>query len=212
MIKKLVSSILLFTFVTSCVETVVIASATTSVIVVREKSLSDMQKDTTISAKLGTTFFEKGLKIPGNSIDITVNEGRVLLTGIVDDVGRAKSASELAWGVPYVKEVIDEIQIQDNKKPYLSRFTTTTSDYVITANIETRLLLTPKISFTNYQITTVGKVVYVLGVALNNDEMQKVLSISAKAYGVEKVVNHAILADDVRRKSKAKTQDDKENG
>jgi len=191
----LVSSLLIFA--TACVETVVVGSLATGMVVTREKNLSNTRLDIIISTKLGTKFLENGLKNPGNSVDVTVNEGRVLLTGIVREEQKAKLASELAWKVDGVKEVIDEIQLRDDFKA--KDVSTAFRDYLVSIEIETKLLLGKKITSSNYQITTVGKTVYLIGVASDNAEMQKVLSIAAKVRGVDKVVNHVILVNDRRR-------------
>ncbi len=130
-------------------------------------------------------------------IDFDVNEGRVLLVGIARDVKKANLASELAWKISGVKEVIDEIQLRDDFT--FGDVGSGFYDYAITTTLETKLLFASQVSSVNYQVTTVGKVVYLLGVAENNREMEKVLSIASKVRGVEKVVNHIILADDHRR-------------
>jgi osmotically-inducible protein OsmY len=184
-------------FSTSCVETVVVGSVATTSIVMREKTVSDTRKDDVIAAKLLTALIGNGLKNPGNMIDFDVNEGRVLLVGIARDVKKANLASELSWKISGVKEVIDEIQLRDDFKS--SDVGTGFCDYAITATLETKLLFASQISSVNYQVTTVGRTVYLLGVAANNREMEKVLSIASKVRGVEKVVNHIILVDDHRR-------------
>ncbi len=190
-------AIFLLLFSTACVETIVVGSVATGMIATREKNLSHTRSDILISTKLGTKFLENGLKNPGNSVDVTVNEGRVLLTGIVRYEEKAKIASELAWKVLGVKEVIDEIQLRDDF--HAKDISRAFRDYSISLEIESKLLIARKISSANYQVTTVGKTVYLLGVASDSAEMQKVLSISSQVRGVEKVVNHVILASDSRR-------------
>ena len=82
-IFRLIQIILLSFFLTSCVETVVISSIAGGAISIREKSFSNTQKDVMIASKLATSYVKNGLKNIGNSVDISVNEGRVLLTGII---------------------------------------------------------------------------------------------------------------------------------
>ncbi|MBM5783039.1 MAG: BON domain-containing protein, partial [Pelagibacterales bacterium] len=130
----------------------------------------------------------------------TVNEGRVLLTGIVRDVQKAKLASDLCWSVKGVKEVIDEIQVRDGDSVHLKDFLSATADYSITSQIETKMLFDKKITTLNYQVTTVNKTVYFLGVAQNESEKRRVLSLASKVLGVKKVVDHIILLGDDRRK------------
>jgi osmotically-inducible protein OsmY len=187
-------------FATSCVETVVVASVTGGVLVTREKTVANTGDDIVIAARLNKELVANGLKNFGNTVDTTVNEGRVLLTGILRDTHESKTAVNLAWKVPNVKEVIDEIQVRDDEKMYAKDFSRSVSDYAITGEVNAKLLFARKVTSVNYKITTVGKTVYLLGVAEDTAELQRVLNIVAKVRGVEKVVNHVILADDHRRK------------
>ncbi len=197
--KKLVFFTALLAFTTSCVETIIVGSTATGVVTLREKSMSDTHKDIVISTKLGTTFLANGLKNPGNSIDVTVNEGRVLLTGIARNARKASLASELAWKIEGVKEVIDEIQLRNGDNIRLKDFGVSAYDYKITTEIESRLLFSRKVSSINYQITTVNGVVYLLGVAQDEVEINRILSVVSRVRGVKKVVNHIIIVSDKRR-------------
>jgi osmotically-inducible protein OsmY len=199
-IKFIFFAVILVFFATSCVETVVVGSVATGVLITREKSISKTSSDIAIATNLGSKFIVNGLKNPGNSVDITVNEGRVLLTGIVRKPENAKLAQTLAWKVSGVKEVIDEIQFHEDEF-YAKDFSSGAVDYVITGEIESKLLVAKGVSSMNFQVTTVGKVVYLLGVAQDDFEMQKVLAVAAKVRGVKEVVNHIILANDSRRRS-----------
>ena len=185
---------------TSCVETVIVGSTATGALATREKTLSSTKDDVVISAKIAKEFLTNGLNNPGNSIDAMVNEGRVLLVGIARDANKAKLASELVWKISNVKEVIDEIQIRDGDSFHLKDFSSAASDYLITTKLETKLFFARNVACANYKISTVNKTIYLLGVAPDNDELQKVLSIASKVRGTEKVVNHVILADDARRR------------
>ncbi len=198
-LKRIFLAFLLLPLLTSCVETVVLGSAATGYLATREKSFSNTQKDVTIASKLGTQFFEKGLKNPGNSIDITVNEGRVLLTGIVRDATKARLANDLAWRLDGVKEVIDEVQVRSGDTLRIRDFANATADYLITSEIESKLLFKRYVASVNFKITTVNKTVYIIGVAQNDDEMKRVLSTASRVRGVNKVVNHIIFVDDKRR-------------
>lgn len=198
-VLKKFSALFLILFTTSCVETVIVGSAAGGYLATREKGLVDTKNDVLIASDLGSSFIAQGLKNPGNSVDITVNEGRVLLTGIVRDAQKAQLATQLAWKVKGVKEVIDEIQLRDGDSIHPKDVGVSFSDYFLTLEIETKLLFTRNVSSVNYKITTVGKTVYVLGIAENEGEKDRVLNAIAKVRGVKKVVNHVILANDHRR-------------
>ncbi len=194
------AAIILLTFSTSCVETVVAGSFMTAAVSTREKSLNNTRHDIQIYAILNADFLQNGLKNFGNSIDVTVNEGRVLLTGIARDVQKAKLASDLAWKAYGVKEVIDEIQLRDGDGMHFKDYTGGAYDYFITAKIEGRLFISKKVPTFNYKITTVNKTVYVIGVAHDEAELAKTISLITRIAGVEKVVSHVILINDNRRR------------
>lgn len=183
----------------SCVEAVVLGTATSGTVVARDKSFKDTTSDISISTKVATKFLLHGLKNYGDTVDVTVNEGRVLLTGIVRDLAKAKSASELAWKVKGVKEVIDEIQVREDDYVHLRDYSTSISDYSITSIIESKMLFDKKIMTLNYQTTTVAGTVYFLGVAQNSAEKRRLFAIASRVKGVKQVVDHVLLASDNRR-------------
>ncbi len=197
---QFLAAIFLLTFLTSCVETVVAGSVVTAAVATREKSLNNTRYDIQIYATLNADFLQNGLKNFGNSIDVTVNEGRVLLTGIARDLQKAKLASDLAWKAYGVKEVIDEIQLRDGEGMSFKDCTVAAYDYFISSKIEGRLLISKKVPTFNYKITTVSKTVYIIGVAHDEAELTKVINLITKIGGVEKVVSHVILINDSRRK------------
>jgi len=200
--KKIINYCLISLIVacsTSCVETIVISSGIGAGLAYREKTVDDTRSDIKISTKIGFKFVANGLKNIGNSVDITVNEGRVMLTGIVRDPAKAKLAQDLCWQVKGVNEVIDEIKIDETGKLKIKDFSSSLFDYLLTAEIETKFALAKDLRTLNYQITTVDNDVYLLGVALNDKEMKRAIAIASKVRGVSKVINHVILADDSRR-------------
>ena len=196
---SLVAAILFLTSATSCVESVVVGSLATAAVATREKSLNDTRYDIQIYTTLSTDFLQNGLKNFGNSIDVTVNEGRVLLTGIARDANKAKLASDLSWKAAGVKEVIDEIQVRDEESMHFKDFADAAYDYFVTSKIEARLFASRKVSTFNFNVTTVSKTVYLIGVARDEAELNKVIALVTKIGGVEKIVSHVVLVNDRRR-------------
>ena len=186
-------AIALLIFITSCVETVVIGTATTAIIIVQNKSITDTKNDLLITAQIDKKFLANGLKNPDNKIGVTVEGQRVLLTGVVDDDKMVKKANDLAWKVSGVMEVIDEIQVIENKS-LISNFTNYFRDVLITAQIRTKAALDKNISSVNFEVITVNKIVYLIGTAQNAGEIKAIGDISAKTIWVDKVISHIILA------------------
>tara|TARA_B110000259_G_C14034129_1_gene408297 strand:- start:8034 stop:8435 length:402 start_codon:yes stop_codon:yes gene_type:complete len=131
-------------------------------------------------------------------VDVTVSEGRVLMTGVVRDEESAKNAVNIAWKNEDVKEVIDEIQLVKKFRIFRSSGQYL-KDTIITSNIQSKLLFTKNIASINYEVITVNNIVYLLGIANSNAELNKVSNIAAKASGVNRVVSHVILQNDGRR-------------
>lgn len=198
-INKIYLLLLVVLTLSSCVETIVISSGVGAGLAYREKTVDQTRSDIKIATKIGLKFIKNGLKNIGNSIDITVNEGRVMLTGIVRDPNKAKLAQDLCWQVKDVNEVIDEIKIDETGKLKIQDFASALFDYLLTTEIETKFAIAKDLRTLNYQITTVDNHVYLLGVAINEKEMNRAVAIASKVRGVSKVVNHIILADDSRR-------------
>lgn len=198
MVRKITLGLLLIFTLTSCIESLVMGSGFAGFLHFREKTMEDTKDDNIISNKLGAYFLKNGLKKPFNNIEITVNEGRVLLTGVVRSLESKKLAVKLAWEEKRVKEVIDEIIVIDEKIKFRDAGQLA-KDINITGQIEAKLLLNGKVKSINYKVNTVNQIVYILGVAQNRFEMNTVTKTAAKVRGVKKVINHVTLINDSRR-------------
>ncbi len=191
---KYLSIFTLLFFITSCVETVVAGSTFTGVVIAQNKSFADAKSDFLITTQINKEFLANGLKNPLNKIGVTVDEQRLLLTGLVDDADLVRKANEIAWKVVGVKEVIDEIQINENKLP-INNFINYFKDVAITAQIGSKALLDKKVSSLNFEVITINKVVYLIGTVKNAGEINFINDIAAKTSGVSKVISHIVLAD-----------------
>lgn len=190
--KKILLSIILISFLSACVETIVVGSVVTGRLAVREKTLKNTKEDIRISSQIIKKYSTSGLKIPGNAIDIMVNEKRVLLTGIVSNSSLASEAVDLAWKVDGVKEVIDEIQVARNRSR-LNGFRTYSKDAIITGQIRARVGVNKDVNLLNVKINTVNSVVYLFGVSKSDHETHKLTKLVARIKGVKKVISHITL-------------------
>ncbi|MFT5703265.1 MAG: osmotically-inducible protein OsmY [Rickettsiales bacterium] len=185
-------AIALLTFTTSCVETIVAGAAGSAILANQDKTVKNTTKDIVISTKIDSYFIAKGLKSPTNKIGVSVDNQRVLLTGIVNDENLVKKANEIAWETTGVKEVIDEIQVYKNKslaRNFFNYFTDTS----ITARISSKALFNNKISTLNIDVTTINTVVYLFGTAKSKNEIKEISNIAANTIGVQKVISHIVL-------------------
>ena len=189
MIKIFISLSILLIY-SGCAQ-VAVGGISKSVLVAKEeRTVGTFIDDTVIAAKLKNLYFNNNEKIFFN-VDVEVNEGRVLLTGTVETSDIRIEATKLAWGTSDVVTVINEIQISDN-----DNILDYADDLVITTKINAKLLINKEINNLNYNIDTVNKIVYVIGIAQNKNELANVIDIINNVYGVKEVINYVRLKED----------------
>lgn len=127
-------------------------------------------------------------------VNLQVQEGRVLLSGNVRLPEQRIEAVRLAWRAPGVREVINEIEIRDS-----SSLSDAARDSWITTKLETTLLFDGEVSSTNYSIETVNQVVYLMGVAASQAELDRVIGHAKDISYVRRVISYVLLADDPAR-------------
>lgn len=129
-----------------------------------------------------------------NRLNLQIYEGRVLLSGRVPDQARADEAVRLAWKPEGVREVINEIEIAEGGG--LDDFA---NDALINARLDSDLLFDGEVDSINYSTRSVGGTVYLLGVAQDRAELDRVFRIARDVPNVKRVISHVIMKDDPRR-------------
>lgn len=124
-----------------------------------------------------------------------VHEGRVLIVGTIRTPEDRVRASQIAWQIEGVTEVVNELQVAEEQSFYAYL-----KDSRISNQLRARLLTAVDVADSNYDFETVNSVVYILGVARDRGELEQVATLAATIAGVERVVSHALLADDPRRR------------
>ncbi|MDX2073302.1 MAG: BON domain-containing protein [Alphaproteobacteria bacterium] len=178
-----------------CFPAVVAVGSETAAVVAQERSVGNAVDDTGILLQIKNSFAGKDFKGLFANVEVKVVEGRVLLTGNVDKPESQVEAVRLTWEVSGVVEVIDEIQVNDK-----SSFWNYTRDVWISTQIRARLLATKGIRSVNFSVLTVNQVVYIMGIAQNQMELDKVTYIASTTSYVQRVVSYARFKDDPRRK------------
>ncbi len=180
----------------ACTPTIVASGAATAgVTAVQERSVGGAVDDATIRLKLNHLFLQKDVNDLFKNVGTAVIEGRVLLTGNVERPETAIEAVRLAWQVHGVREVINEIQV-NNK----SGFTDYARDLWIAAQIKGTMFFTKGIMSINYNVESVNGVVYLIGIAQSEEELRKVTHIARTTKYVKQVISHVIMKNDPRRK------------
>lgn len=154
----------------------------------KEKGFAAVVDDTRIKAELNGLFFQTNAALY-QKLSFTVEEGRVLLTGVVPKPEDRVEAARLTWSVRDVREVINELQINDE-----TSLTDKGRDISIATKLRTRLLVDDKVSLINYSVDVVNQVVYIVGVARSEAELQRVLGTARDISYVRQVVEFVRVA------------------
>ncbi len=128
------------------------------------------------------------------NVSTTVIEGRVLMTGRVENPDTRLEASRVAWAVEGVRRVDNVIEITDSFG-WIDR----PRDIFIRTEIAADLLTDAAIKDINYTIDVVNGVVYVMGVGQSQAEVDRVIARASRFKGVKRVENYVVLKDDPQR-------------
>jgi osmotically-inducible protein OsmY len=193
--RILVSLALLSTalLISGCAETIIGVGATGAVAASQERGLGGAVEDTQIRTAINYLWLDENPEMY-HQLNLNVQEGRVMITGVVPKQEMRDAAVRLAWRAKGVNEVIDEI-IVDPK----GTSGTYARDAWINAQLKTKLLFDKNVYSINYSIETVRGQVYILGVAQDRKELDLVLNNARDIEYVRKVTSYVLLKDDPRR-------------
>ena len=127
------------------------------------------------------------------SVKSKVLDGRIFLTGKVDDPEEKLQITKLAWETEGARSVRNDIKIKEEFDLKQSA-----KDVLITSQLRTALILNKEIKATNYQIDTYKKKIYVYGIALTSDEKELVVKEAKEILDVKDVVASILIVDDLR--------------
>ena len=123
-----------------------------------------------------------------------MKDGRIFLTGKVDEPEEKIKITKLAWETKGVRSVKNAITIKGQ-----SNFKSTAKDVLITSQLRAGLILNKLIKSGNYTLETVNKNIYIFGIAMNNEEKKEVVVEANKIYDVEKVIPTIYLVSELSR-------------
>ena len=149
-----------------------------------EKTLGDVFDDTSISIGIkDRVFMYEAILL--TKIGVDVEKGKVLLTGILKDQNQRVEVVRLAWKQPGVKEVINEIEIEDsfNIKNYAE-------DKMIQVQLVGRVLGDRDIKILKYNFEVQNKIIFILGVTSDEAELEKVFDHARSIKGVQDIISY----------------------
>tara|TARA_B100001057_G_scaffold366867_1_gene370231 strand:+ start:113 stop:706 length:594 start_codon:yes stop_codon:yes gene_type:complete len=147
---------------------------------------SIMQKN--LSAKILLLDKNYFLKVKSKVLD-----GRIFLTGKVNNPEEKLKLTKLAWETQGVRSVRNDIKIKEKFD-----FKKSAKDLLITSQLRTALILNRNIKATNYQIDTYKKRIYIYGIAMTSEEKELVIKEAEQILDVENVIGSIMLLDNLR--------------
>ena len=130
------------------------------------------------------------------SVKSKVLDGRIFLTGKVDEPEEKLKLTKIAWETKGVRSVRNDIKIKE-----AFNFKQSAKDLLITSQLRTALILNKEIKATNYQIDTYKKKIYIYGISQTKDEKDLVIKEAKEILDVENVIASILLVDNLRIKT-----------
>ncbi len=127
------------------------------------------------------------------SVKTKVLDGRIFLTGKVDDPEEKLQITKLAWEIKGTRSVKNDIKIKED-----FNFKQSAKDLLITSQLRTALIFNKKIKATNYQIDTYKKKIFIYGISLTSEEREEVMKEAKEILDVEDVIVSIFLVEDLR--------------
>jgi len=161
------------------------AGATVGIAAAREGGVSSAAEDLAIRAKVNDKWFKYSVSTFAK-LNLSVDQGRVLITGIVQNPDDRVQAVRLAWQVEGVNQVINEIKIANSQS-----FGSYAQDLWITTRLRTAMTFDPDVQSINYSIDTVDGTVYLMGVYQDKAELDEVTGLARDIPHVKQVISYA---------------------
>ena len=127
------------------------------------------------------------------SVKTKVLDGKIFITGKVDNPEEKLLITKLAWETKGARSVRNDIKIKEE-----FNFKQSAKDVLITSQLRTAIIVNKNIKATNYQIDTYKKKIYIYGIALTSEEKELVISEAKEITDVVDVIASIILVEDLR--------------
>ena len=188
--KKIISIILIF-ILSSCTS---VGKFGTGVDITFDPRTIGMQIDDTIMQKNLLARLVLAEKKYFLSIQSEIIDGRIFLTGKVDEPEEKIKITKMAWETKGVRSVKNAITIKGQ-----SSFKSTAKDVLITSQLRSALIFNKKTKARNYTLETINKNIYIFGIAMDENEKKEVINEANKIYDVEEVFPTIYLVTDLSR-------------
>ena len=127
------------------------------------------------------------------SVNSKVLDGRIFLTGKVDNPEEKLKLTKLAWETDGVRSVRNDLKVKEQFNLKQSA-----TDILISSQLRTALIFNKEIKATNYQIDTYKNKIYIYGIAFTTKEKDSVVKEAKEISGVKDVIASILLVDELR--------------
>tara|TARA_B110000971_G_scaffold216198_1_gene250843 strand:+ start:513 stop:1103 length:591 start_codon:yes stop_codon:yes gene_type:complete len=193
MIKKIISLTFLILLVTSCIKSN-LSTFGKGVSIGFDPRTVGMQIDDILMQKNLVARLTLTQKKYFLSIQVEILDGRIFLTGKVDEPEEKIKITKMAWETRGVRSVKNAIEIKGQ-----SNFKSTTKDILITSQLRAALLFNRLVKSGNYTLETINKTIYIFGIAMNAEEKKEVIGEANKIYDVNEVIPTIYLVSELSR-------------
>ena len=127
------------------------------------------------------------------SVKTKVLDGRIFITGKINNPEEKLKITKLAWETEGVRSVKNDLKIKEK-----FNFKQSAKDLLITSQLRTALIFNKKIKSANYNIDTYKKKIYIYGIANSEDEKKEVINEAKQILDIEDVIASILLVKDLR--------------
>ena len=127
------------------------------------------------------------------SVKTKVLDGRIFITGKIDDPEEKLKITKLAWETEGVRSVKNDLKVKEE-----FNFKQSAKDLLITSQLRTALVFSKKIKSANYNIDTYKKKIYIYGIASSEDEKKEVINEAKQILDIVDVIASILLVKDLR--------------
>tara|TARA_B100000686_G_scaffold342123_1_gene420668 strand:- start:757 stop:1350 length:594 start_codon:yes stop_codon:yes gene_type:complete len=185
--------VLLLLFLTSCVGTSSKGIFGTGVTIAYDPRTIGTQIDDSIMDKDLDTRLLLMNKNYLLSINTKVLDGRIFITGKVDNPEEKLKITKLAWEIKGTRSVKNDIKVKEK-----FNFKQSAKDLLITSQLRSAIIFNKKIKAVNYNIDTYKKKIYVYGIAQTSEERSEVIKEAKQILDVKDVIASILLVEDLR--------------
>ena len=163
--------------------------ATTMVVAEGDRSFGTVVDDATIKVNIASKFI-----ISDDNLFININsnvlEGRVLLTGLVNNQEIRIDAVRRVWEIEGVKEVINEIQIGNR-----ASLKELGKDLWINTQVKALAAKTLGLRSIAYNFETIQGKVYIAGITSRPEHVDELIRVVKTIKGVTEIVNYVVIKE-----------------